>query len=283
MLDQGADRTYDQPVNVRAVATLVLLAALLSAPAALARSGIGDAVPAPQSAAHVGPAATQAVVARDSIATPRATQSRAGTVSVTIGDYFYDPDQVTVNPGDTVLWTNDGTAKEGHTVTDKNGAFDSGVLKNGDFYSHTFDTEGTFSLFCSLHPKMKETVVVEARSSGGGGNGGGGGGGGGGTSTGGGTGSGGGSGSGGGARSGGGSGSGAGGGTSGAGGGDVGGSAGATASGTSPGGSSGGGVSSGASGGGGSLPMSGLDAWLLALIGLDLLLAGLLFRIRLTS
>jgi hypothetical protein len=29
--------------------------------------------------------------------------------------------------------------------------------------------------------------------------------------------------------------------------------------------------------------MSGLDAWLLALIGLDLLLAGLLFRIRLTS
>jgi len=266
-------------VNLRAVASLVVLAGLLAAPAAIARSGLDSAVPAP---ADPAPAAVSAsAIALHTAAAPRATASR--TTNVTIGDYFYDPDQITISPGATVLWTNEGTVKEGHTVTDKNGSFDSGILKNGDTYSHTFDTAGTFNLFCSVHPKMKQTVLVESPSSGGGGGGG----------TGGGGGNGGGAGN---APGGGGSGSGGGGsgsgGTSGSGGASGSGGGGATTS--SGGGSGGGGGSSptatGSSGsggsqggsGGGSLPMSGLDAWLLALIGLDLLLAGALIRTRLT-
>ena len=283
-LDRGARHPYDLPVNLRAVAALVLLAALLAAPTALARSGLDIAVPAAQSPAGPGPVTSAGSAVRlDAIAAPRATASRARTVNVTIGDYFYDPDQITIAPGDTLLWTNDGTAKEGHTVTDKNGAFDSGTLKNGDTYSHTFDSAGTFNLFCSIHPKMKATVLVEVPSSGGGGGGGNTGGGGGGTN-GGGSGSGtggGGSGSGGGP-----SGSGAtrsdGGGSSGGGG--VASTGGVSGSGNSPTATtSSGGSDSQSTSGGGSLPMSGLDAWLLALIGLDLLLAGALIRTRLTS
>jgi plastocyanin len=274
-------------VNLRAAGTLVLLSALLAAPAALARSGVDSAIPAPAGPPVAAqPAAPQATVRLDAIAAPRATVARAGTVNATIGDYFFDPTTLTVRPGDTVIWTNDGTVKEGHTVTDKNGAFDSGVLKNGDTYSHTFDTAGTFNLFCSLHPKMKQTVLVEAASSGGGGGGTGGTGGG---SNGGGSG-GGGAGSGGGGSGGGGGGSGSGGASSSSGGGSPGGGGGAatTSSGAGSGGgptataSSGSGSSQGGSGGG-SLPMSGLDAWLLALIGLDLFLAGALIRTRLTS
>jgi plastocyanin len=274
IVHRGADQTYDPLVNFRVLALLVLLSALVAAPAALARSGLGDAVPAaqdPAQAVHSGPA----VVARDAIAAPAATASRSGTAKVTIVDYAYDPDQLTVNPGETVLWTNEGTAKEGHTVTDKSGAFDSGILKNGDTYSHTFDAEGTFSLFCSVHPKMKQTVVVESRSAGDGGGGGGGGG-----NNGGGSGGGSGSGA---PRSGGDSGS--GGGASNTGGADGGGSSGSGGSGSSSAGSSSGGGSGNAAGGsgGGSLPMSGMDARLLALIGLDLLLAGAVIRVRLTS
>ena len=282
MLDPGPRRAYDPAVNLRGAACLVVLAGLLAAPAAIARSGLESAVPAPGASA---PTATPAsAITLDTSAAPRATASR--TVNVEIGDYFYDPDQITIAPGQTVLWTNDGTVKEGHTVTDKGGAFDSGVLKNGDTFSHTFDTAGTFNLFCSIHPKMKQTVLVEAPSSGGGGGGTGGGGGGANSGGGGGSGGSGGgsSGSGGGSsRSGGGGGSGSGGaGSSGGGGttssGGGGGGAGSSPTATT---SSGSGDPQGGSGGG-SLPMSGLDAWLLALIGLDLLLAGALIRTRLT-
>jgi plastocyanin len=277
MLDPGGRRAYDLPVNVRAVASLVVLAGLLAAPAAIARSGLDSAVPAPEAPAPA--AVSGSAIVLDTAAAPRATASRM--TNVTIGDYFYDPDQITISPGATVLWTNEGTAKEGHTVTDKNGSFDSGILKNGDTYSHTFDTAGTFNLFCSVHPKMKQTVLVESPSSGGGGGGGTGGGGGysggaGNAPGGGGSGSGGGGSGSGGAS---GSGSGGGGATTSSGGGSGGGGGGGSSPTAT--GSSGSGDSQGGSGGG-SLPMSGLDAWLLALIGLDLLLAGALIRTRLT-
>jgi plastocyanin len=242
---------------VRPAIALVLLAVVWAAPAALAageRAGLSSARPA-ASGGQVG-------AARDSLATERATASRA--TGVTIVDYAFDPKDVTIKPGATVRWTNTGTDKDGHTVTADDGSYDSGVLKEGDTYTHTYDAEGTFSYICSVHPNMKGTVVVAAASSGGGGGGGGGGG----TNTGGGGGSGGGGG-------------GSGGGGSGSGGGS---SSSSGSGGVSSGGSSGsGGGGSGSGGSGGSLPMSGFDAGLLALIGLDLLLAGALVRIRLQS
>jgi plastocyanin len=244
---------------VRPAIALVLLAVVSAAPAALAageRAGLSSARPA-ASGGQVGGA-------RDSLATERATASRA--TGVTIVDYAFDPKDVTIKPGATVRWTNTGTDKDGHTVTADDGSYDSGVLKEGDTYTHTYDAEGTFSYICSVHPNMKGTVVVAAASSGGGGGGGGGG-----ANTGdGGSGGGGGGG-------GGGSGSGGGGSSSSS---DSGSGSGGVSSGGS-GGSGGGGSRSGGSGG--SLPMSGFDAGLLALIGLDLLLAGALVRIRLQS
>jgi plastocyanin len=246
---------------IRPAIALVLLAVVSAAPAALAageRAGLSSARPA-ASGGQVG-------AARDSLVTERATASRA--TGVTIVDYAFDPKDVTIKPGTTVRWTNTGQDKDGHSVTADDGSYDSGVLKEGDTYTHTYDAEGTFSYICSVHPSMKGTVVVAAASSGGGGGGGGSGG----ANTGG-----GGSGRGGGGSGGGGSGSGGGGSSSSANSGS--GSGGVSSSGSS--GSGGGG--SGSGGSGGSLPMSGFDAGLLALIGLDLLLAGALVRIRLQS
>ena len=39
--------------------------------------------------------------------------------------------------------------------------FDSGLLTPGSNYSVTFDTPGTYSLFCTLHPDMVATVTVD--------------------------------------------------------------------------------------------------------------------------
>jgi plastocyanin len=88
----------------------------------------------------------------------------AASPSVSIGDYFYSPRSITVDRGDTVLWTNNGKVPEGHTVTGD--GFDSGVLHQGDTYSHEFSSTGTFNYVCTLHPNMKGTVKV-GRTSGG--------------------------------------------------------------------------------------------------------------------
>lgn len=80
-----------------------------------------------------------------------------GTTVSTI-DRAFQPDDVEVSAGESVLWTNDDT--EGHTVTAVDGAFNSGVMTVSDEFSVTFETVGTFDYFCAIHPEMTGTVNV---------------------------------------------------------------------------------------------------------------------------
>jgi plastocyanin len=100
---------------------------------------------------------------------PQAFAAPAGKV-VEVGAYDgegFKPKSITVAPGTTVRWVNHG--KEPHTVTARDGRFDSGKLSPGATYSVTFTQPGTFEYFCRPHEKMgmMGTVVVES----GGGNG----------------------------------------------------------------------------------------------------------------
>ena len=87
---------------------------------------------------------------------PIATSS--GEVQVTIGDFFFRPQDININVGDSVTWTNDGKVPEGHTVTGD--GFDSGVIKSGETYSRIFNSVGAFDYVCTLHPNMRGTVTV---------------------------------------------------------------------------------------------------------------------------
>lgn len=81
--------------------------------------------------------------------------------SVRIVDLDYDPQVVTVEAGEGILWRNMGELP--HTVTDRDGAFDSGILQNGETFTQGFAQVGTYEYFCTLHPEMVATVeVVEA-------------------------------------------------------------------------------------------------------------------------
>jgi len=82
------------------------------------------------------------------------TQSNA----VSIENMTYNPSSLTVSMGTTVTWTNNDNVD--HTVTADNGSFDSGNIKAGAKYSHTFSTTGTFAYHCTLHANMKASVVV---------------------------------------------------------------------------------------------------------------------------
>jgi plastocyanin len=83
-------------------------------------------------------------------------------MTVSIQDFFFDPDQITVAPGTTVTWVNDGEAP--HTVTSTDGKdLDSATLQPEDTYSFTFedgDAGETYAYQCTIHPQMTGSVKV---------------------------------------------------------------------------------------------------------------------------
>jgi plastocyanin len=79
-------------------------------------------------------------------------------MTVSIQDFFFEPDQLTVAPGTTVTWVNDGQTP--HTSTADDGTWDSGTLQPGESFSFTFDEPGTYSYLCEIHPEMTGTVDV---------------------------------------------------------------------------------------------------------------------------
>jgi plastocyanin len=47
-----------------------------------------------------------------------------------------------------------------HTVTARDGAFDSGTMDGGDTFSQTFEAPGSYDYFCAIHLSMTGTVTV---------------------------------------------------------------------------------------------------------------------------
>lgn len=89
---------------------------------------------------------------------PAAGASSANEVPVTIVSRAYQPAQLTVEDGQTVIWTNRGFGQ--HTVTALGGEFDSGRLNLGESFKVTFTTPGSFPYKCTVHPSMRGSVTV---------------------------------------------------------------------------------------------------------------------------
>jgi plastocyanin len=84
------------------------------------------------------------------------------TKTVKLGNYFYRPKTMTIGRGTKVTWVWD-TFGIKHNVAVKSGPtkFRSNNLGSGS-YSHTFRKQGTYHIYCTLHPTlMKETIVVK--------------------------------------------------------------------------------------------------------------------------
>ncbi len=83
-----------------------------------------------------------------------------GTAAVAIDNFTFNPQRITVQAGSTVTWTNKDDIP--HAVVASDRAFRSKVLDTDDSYAFTFTTPGIYEYFCSLHPHMTGTVVVES-------------------------------------------------------------------------------------------------------------------------
>ena len=88
--------------------------------------------------------------------------AQIANLGVTIDNFTFSPNQIMVKSGETVTWTNKDDIP--HTVTSTDNVFRSKALDTDDKFSFTFTTPGTYKYFCSLHPRMTGTNVVEASS-----------------------------------------------------------------------------------------------------------------------
>jgi plastocyanin len=78
--------------------------------------------------------------------------------AVTIQNFAFNPVTITISKGQTVTWTNMDSAP--HTVTSTTGYFDSGPISQGQTFSHTFNTAGTFEYSCTIHPSIPHGTVI---------------------------------------------------------------------------------------------------------------------------
>ena len=118
------------------------------------------AEPEPAPAPEAAPPEPQ-LLADERAERPKARAAQSG--AVVISDFQYAPATITVQQGDTVTWTNDGPTP--HSATADDGSFDTGIFPAGESRSHTFTQAGTFAYFCTPHPNMRGTVVVNAAQS----------------------------------------------------------------------------------------------------------------------
>ena len=95
------------------------------------------------------------------MALPTASAYAAET-EVKIDQFAFAPHRVVVKAGTTVTWINDEDIP--HTVASSTKLFKSNALDTKDKFSFTFTTPGAYEYFCSLHPHMTGTIVVEAAS-----------------------------------------------------------------------------------------------------------------------
>ncbi len=81
-----------------------------------------------------------------------------GVTHMNMQNFAYQMANIQVRAGTTVTWTNQDNVP--HSVTFKNGMKDSGLLSQGQSFSYTFNTPGTYQYYCTVHPYMVATVTV---------------------------------------------------------------------------------------------------------------------------
>jgi plastocyanin len=79
-------------------------------------------------------------------------------VTVTIDNFSFSPETLTIKPGTKVKFVNHDDIP--HTVVAVDKTFRSKVMDTDESYEFTFVNAGSIDYFCSLHPHMTAKIVV---------------------------------------------------------------------------------------------------------------------------
>ena len=99
-----------------------------------------------------------AIIASALISAAGAAQQ--GTLhTVTIDGVQFSPAELTVHPGDRIVWVNKDPFP--HTATAANKQFDSGSIAVNGSWSYTVTKKGEIEYSCTFHPTMKGKIKVQ--------------------------------------------------------------------------------------------------------------------------
>jgi plastocyanin len=104
-------------------------------------------------AASADPAAT-----RDDV---NSSVQKSHGQEVTIGNFTFEPTTLTVPPGTELTWVNKDDVPHIVIGTDGDSPIKSHPLDTDDRYSVTITKPGTYKYFCSMHPHMTGTIIVQ--------------------------------------------------------------------------------------------------------------------------
>ncbi len=91
--------------------------------------------------------------------TPQINIIGKGKIIVIIKDFWFYPNNLTIQKGSEVIWINQDLT--GHTATADNGEFDTALLQqNQASISILFENIGKYPYYCTPHPQMVGTVRV---------------------------------------------------------------------------------------------------------------------------
>jgi plastocyanin len=90
------------------------------------------------------------------------TTKATATSDVTVKDFVFAPNSITVKKGTTVTWKFlDGDTNTPHNVASRGTPrFRSSATKQTGTHKVTFRKRGTYRYVCTIHPNMKGRIVV---------------------------------------------------------------------------------------------------------------------------
>jgi plastocyanin len=102
-----------------------------------------------------------AVLAVQLVAFPQMAHSTT-VRQVSISSGSFNPNNITVNVGDSVIWINsDGLLHSVVSNLNSADSWNSGGILDGFNYTHVFNMVGSFGYYCDIHPEMTGMVVVQ--------------------------------------------------------------------------------------------------------------------------
>jgi plastocyanin len=88
-----------------------------------------------------------------------AAEKPVAETAIKIDNFTFSPNALTLPVGSTIRWTNKDDIP--HNVVSEDKSFKSKVMDTDEQFSYTFTKPGTYTYFCSIHPKMTGKIIVQ--------------------------------------------------------------------------------------------------------------------------
>jgi plastocyanin len=98
------------------------------------------------------------LVAAAVVASASCTRQAPRSHVVLMKDITFQPAELTVSPGDTLVWENKDFVP--HTATARDASWDSKTLNADSSWRYVAEKPGRYDYYCIFHPTMRGTIEV---------------------------------------------------------------------------------------------------------------------------